>query len=219
MATICKDIMQLDKDTREALEIFLDVCNGELGLNLKVTETYRTVERQKELYAQGRTTAGKVVTNCDGVKSLSIHQTRRAFDVCHNKRGDEYNDTVLRKAGEVGKRIGLTWGGSWGWDSPHFELGKGVKPKDIRKKTDEAHNKNIDELNRKGYTLDKDAWYDGKINLKNVPALLQRLGGLDALVKQSIITEHTRWSNGSYKEQDVKALIDKAAAKLKQKSK
>lgn len=26
-----------------------------------------------------------------------------------------------KEVGEIGKKIGLTWGGDWGWDSGHFE--------------------------------------------------------------------------------------------------
>lgn len=209
MAQICKDIKELDKDTQEGLEIFLEECTKQ-GLKLRVTETYRTVERQKELYAQGRTTKGSIVTNCDGIKKVSIHQTRRAFDVC-NTAGDLYDKSILNKAGQIGVELGFIWGGSWGWDSPHFELPKGKKV--IAK--DEDLQKAVVKIVNRGIQINITSWNSlDKINIKNVPALLQKLGGLDALVKGGIISNHTIWANGSYNVQNVRSLLIKYASKL-----
>ena len=41
-----------------------------------ITEGVRTTERQRELYAQGRTRPGPVVTNCDGLTDQSNHQLK-----------------------------------------------------------------------------------------------------------------------------------------------
>lgn len=210
MAEICKDILQLDKDTREGLKVFLEECS-KMGLNMKVTETYRTVERQKALYAQGRTTKGKIVTNCDGVKNISIHQTRRAFDVCQNIKGKEYEDAVMKKAGSIGTELGFIWGGSWGWDSPHFELPKGKKVK----VKDDVLQKAVAKIVSRGIQINVTAWNDvSKINLKNVPALLTKLGGLDSLVKRGVISNHSIWVNGSYNANNVRSLLIKYASKL-----
>lgn len=209
MANICKDILQLDKDTQEGLKVFLEECT-KAGLKLRVTETYRTVERQKELYAQGRNAKGNIVTNCDGIKNKSIHQTRRAFDVC-NTAGDPYNKTILHKAGEIGTELGFIWGGSWGWDSPHFELPKGKKVK----VKDDVLQKAVAKIVAKGIQINVTAWNDvTKINLKNVPALLSKLGGLDRLVKSGIITNHAMWVNGSYTADNVRSLLIKYASKI-----
>lgn len=43
-------------------------------VDFTITEGLRSDERQKQLYAQGRTTPGPKVTNRDGVRSLSNHQ-------------------------------------------------------------------------------------------------------------------------------------------------
>ena len=209
MAEICRDINELDKDTREGLKVFLEECT-KVGLNMKVTETYRTVERQKELYAQGRTTSGKVVTNCDGVRNISIHQTRRAFDVCQNIKGKEYEDAVMKKAGIIGTELGFIWGGSWGWDSPHFELSKGKK---IVAKDDDLQ-RAVAKIAIK-IPINVTSWNSlDKINLKNVPALLTKLGGLDKLVKDGIISNHSIWVNGSYNAQNVRSLLIKYASKI-----
>lgn len=201
--------MQLDKDTRDGLKVFLEECTKQ-GLKLRVTETYRTVERQKELYAQGRTIKGKIVTNCDGVRNKSIHQTRRAFDVC-NTAGDIYDKAILNKAGQIGIELGFIWGGSLGWDSPHFELPKGKKVK----VKDDVLQKAVAKIVAKGIQINVTAWNDvSKINLKNVPALLSKLGGLDSLVKSGVISNHTIWVNDSYTVNNVKSLLIKYASRI-----
>ena len=50
---------------------------SEAGLPFMVTSTYRSLEEQLELYAQGRTKPGKIVT---WVKH-SKHNDRKAFDI------------------------------------------------------------------------------------------------------------------------------------------
>ena len=130
----CRDINKLNPKAKLACEYLLKACK-EAGLNIIVTETLRTTERQQYLYAQGRTRPGNIVTNCDGVKNKSIHQYGNAFDVCQNIKGKEYEDAVIAKVGALGQKIGLEWGGSWkGFvDSPHFQLNDGVEPVDITK--------------------------------------------------------------------------------------
>lgn len=41
-----------------------------------VVQGLRTAEYQRELYSQGRTKPGKIVTNCDGYKFKSNHQAK-----------------------------------------------------------------------------------------------------------------------------------------------
>lgn len=130
----CRDINKLNPKTKLACEYLIKACK-EAGINIIVTETLRTTERQQYLYAQGRTRPGKIVTNCDGIINKSIHQYGNAFDVCQNIKGKEYEDAVIAKIGPLGQKIGLEWGGSWkGFvDSPHFQLNDGVEPVDITK--------------------------------------------------------------------------------------
>ena len=82
-----RDINRLKPNARIACEMFLDVCKKR-GLNVLVTETLRTQERQNELYAQGRTKAGRKVT----WTKTSRHQSGLAWDICKNKKGEEYSD-------------------------------------------------------------------------------------------------------------------------------
>lgn len=138
MAEICRDLNKLNPNAKLAAEYLIEACEAQ-GLALLITETLRTTERQQELYAQGRTKPGSIVTQLDGVKQKSIHQYGNAFDVCQNIRGKEYDIPFLQKVGKLGEEIGLEWGGSWkGFvDMPHFQLNAGVTPKRIVQKVEE----------------------------------------------------------------------------------
>lgn len=92
---------------------------------------YRTAQRQAELYAQGRTTPGNIITNADGVNSKSKHQTGKAVDVYAYVDGkaswDELHLSMVACAMlEAANRLGvdLRWGGLFKSidDKPHFEL-------------------------------------------------------------------------------------------------
>lgn len=93
------------------------------GIELIVTSTYRDAESQNALYAQGRTTPGKIVTNVAGGDSM--HQYRVAFDVVPITNGKCcWNDTALwARIGKLGQQCGLEWGGAWKSfvDKPHFQ--------------------------------------------------------------------------------------------------
>lgn len=113
-------IAELTQKAQAACRLFLQRCK-ERGLSVYITETYRSPQRQNELYAQGRTKPGKVVTWTKN----SRHTSRRAWDICKLSDGKaDYSDTAFFKAcGAVAKEIGITWGGDWNTpDMPHFEI-------------------------------------------------------------------------------------------------
>ena len=111
----------------------------------------RTVERQKELYAQGRTDLSKKkVTNADGVKKKSNHQVKEdgyghaidIFILLPNKKAS-WDKKMIKSVAEhiikVGLELGviIRWGGDFNmdgdkttsdaWDYPHFEIKSFVK--------------------------------------------------------------------------------------------
>lgn len=104
---------------------FVRRCKAE-GLNVLVTETFRTKAEQDAIYAQGRTEPGGIISNAPYPKSP--HCWGVAFDFCRNVRGREYDDSdgFFAKCGAVGKALGLTWGGDWRTfkDKPHLEMKK-----------------------------------------------------------------------------------------------
>lgn len=117
--TTCRDISELTENAQIACNLFMAECKKQ-GLNVLITETYRSQARQDYLYAQGRTRAGKKVTWTKN----SRHTSRRAWDICKNVKGQEYSDTLFfKKCGEIAKKIGIIWGGDWNTpDTPHFEI-------------------------------------------------------------------------------------------------
>lgn len=116
----CRDLNQLSEKAKQACELFLKTCE-ESGLNVLVTETYRSQARQDYLYEQGRSRPGKVVTWTHS----SRHTSRRAWDICKNVKGQEYSDAnFFKQCGAIAKDLGITWGGTWTStpDTPHFEI-------------------------------------------------------------------------------------------------
>lgn len=101
-----------------------------------VNEGLRSLQRQQELYAQGRTTKGSIVTNVDGIKKKSNHQAKSdgygyAVDVYYVgwKSSDKQDDDRWLKiynAFETASRnlnIPIKIGGYWKMkDMPHIEL-------------------------------------------------------------------------------------------------
>lgn len=99
--------------------IFKDEMD-EAGIDFILTCTYRSQKEQDELYAQGRTKPGKKVTWTKN----SQHNVRRAFDIAVFKNGKiTWNTNDYLKPGEIGRNVGLQWGGDWKKtkDYPHFE--------------------------------------------------------------------------------------------------
>lgn len=85
-----------------------------------LTCTYRSQQEQDELYKQGRTKPGRIVT---WVKH-SKHNDRKAFDIAMIKNGKiTWDEDEYMVAGKIGRELGLIWGGDYKKtkDYPHFE--------------------------------------------------------------------------------------------------
>jgi peptidoglycan L-alanyl-D-glutamate endopeptidase CwlK len=94
-----------------------------------IKEGLRSSQRQAQLYAQGRTRPGNIVTYAR--PGQSTHETGRAVDIWFkDKYGREISPDEAAKRGlyrriaPAAKRIGFSWGGDWrGFvDQPHFQL-------------------------------------------------------------------------------------------------
>ncbi|OGF80426.1 hypothetical protein A2W48_02965 [Candidatus Giovannonibacteria bacterium RIFCSPHIGHO2_12_44_12] len=85
------------------------------GLSVCVYETYRSQERQTELFNKGVT---KLKTN--GMHHFGVATDIVFLDRGNNPSWDEKYD--WKRLGEIGKSFGLIWGGDWPWDKPHFQL-------------------------------------------------------------------------------------------------
>lgn len=113
---------------RARVESFLDVAKKQ-GIDLLVTSTYRDNASQDALYAQGRTTPGKIVTNAKAGQSW--HNYRCAVDVVPIVAGKprwDVKDEVWQQVGALGKAAGLEWAGDWKKfkEYPHFQYTGGL---------------------------------------------------------------------------------------------
>jgi peptidoglycan L-alanyl-D-glutamate endopeptidase CwlK len=92
------------------------------GITIKVLSGLRTYEEQNDLFAQGRTKSGRIVTKARG--GFSNHNFGIAFDigVFEGKYLDE--SPKYKAVGVLGMDLGLEWGGNWKTivDQPHFQL-------------------------------------------------------------------------------------------------
>jgi peptidoglycan L-alanyl-D-glutamate endopeptidase CwlK len=108
-------------------EALLILCKDK-GIDVILTSTYRDKESQDALYAQGRTTPGKKVTNAKGGQSM--HNWRVAFDVVPviNGKAVWNDDNLWNRVGEIGESVGLEWGGRWSKfiDKPHLQFTQGL---------------------------------------------------------------------------------------------
>ena len=108
-----RSLDELLPPVKERVERFIKLCNME-GIDILVTSTYRDQESQNALYAQGRTTPGKIVTNAQGGDSW--HNWRCAVDVVPLVNGKPVWDgenPIWQQIGQLGKEAGLEWAGDW----------------------------------------------------------------------------------------------------------
>ena len=120
-----RDRTALHPDLQGKLARLESACKA-AGLKIGIGECVRTVAEQDALYAQGRTKPGAIVTKAKGSSYSSMHQWGVAFDFYRADGAGAYNDAdgFFRKVGQLGKGLGLMWGGDWVSivDKPHFQL-------------------------------------------------------------------------------------------------
>lgn len=107
------------------------------GINIVITQDFRSIEEQDKLYAKGRTAEGEIVTNAKGGESyhnfglaidfalLSINGAviwDMNYDGNGNSRAD-WDEVV-----EIAKGLGFEWGGDWRSfkDYPHLQYDFGL---------------------------------------------------------------------------------------------
>jgi len=119
---------------RQRVDSFLYAAKAK-GIDLLITSTYRDLESQDALYAQGRTTPGSIVTNAKG--GQSFHNYRCAIDIVPLVNGKaDWNGShpVWAEIGEIGKECGLDWAGEWKSfkELAHFQYTGGLTLKDLQ---------------------------------------------------------------------------------------
>lgn len=127
-------IGKLHPSVRNEVEQIINECNKNLTgrAQVRIAQGLRTFAEQDEIYAQGRTTPGKKVTNAKG--GQSIHNYGLAVDIVLIIDGktaswdtakDWDNDKVADwyECVKIFAKYGWDWGGNWKTfkDLPHFE--------------------------------------------------------------------------------------------------
>lgn len=127
---------------KEVKSIYLNKILSLLPKNrtCRFTTTFRSFEEQQKLYAQGRTTPGKKVTNA--LPGQSFHQYGLAIDfvILEDKDGDGKFETASWKVDDDWisiarefKAHGYSWGGDWKFkDYPHVEKTFGYTWKQLK---------------------------------------------------------------------------------------
>lgn len=119
---------------KEKVERFIADCKI-AGIDILVTSTYRDVESQNMLYAQGRTMPGKIVTNAKG--GDSFHNYKCAIDIVpliNGKPNWDGSHPVWKQIGQIGKVNGLEWAGNWEHfkELCHFQYTGGLSLDDLK---------------------------------------------------------------------------------------
>ena len=126
-------IKQFHPNYRAKLEAEYLEINKQLpkGVRLRFSSVFRTNKEQNEIFAQGRTKSGHIVTNAKG--GQSIHNYGLAFDIVilldEDKNGTfekaVWNGIYFNRVVKYFISKGYEWGGSWKFkDAPHFQMKK-----------------------------------------------------------------------------------------------
>lgn len=124
-----RSLDDLDGDVKALALAFLAECQRR-GLTVLIYCTLRSNEEQAALYAQGRSTGGRIVTNAKAGQSLHNPNPKtgkaRAFDAVPTVGGIAQwsNTRAIAIMGAAGQAVGLEWAGAWrGFkERVHFQL-------------------------------------------------------------------------------------------------
>ena len=108
----------LEPITRDLVEGIIAAAE-EQGFDLMIFETYRSQERQEQLFLQGATQLRKV----------GVHHFGLACDIVKSVNGEPSWKGDFSIVGQLAQSAGLVWGGNWGnpcihhsfIDQPHVQ--------------------------------------------------------------------------------------------------
>lgn len=127
------------KVRQEAIDTINKVEQGfPPNIKVRVVQSLRTIEEQDEIYAQGRTKPGKIVTKAKGGKSYHNYGLAIDFAIMYDenndgkfellswdiaKDGDKDGKKDWMEVVDAFKALGWEWGGEWHTikDFPHLQ--------------------------------------------------------------------------------------------------
>lgn len=115
----------------------------EQGIEVVITEGYRSVAEQDALYRQGRSESGNIVTNAEGGTSyhnyglaidfaLVNEDGQTIWDLEYDGNGDGTSDWMEVVA--IAKELDFEWGGDWQNfpDYPHLQMTFGLRIRQLQ---------------------------------------------------------------------------------------
>lgn len=97
---------------------------------------FRSIAEQNSLYAQGRSTPGKIVTFAKGGESAHNYGCATDWTVWDENAQPiwlQNNDPKLQELSEASDKVGAEWGGHFPIpDCPHVQLGLSLPWKDVK---------------------------------------------------------------------------------------
>ena len=114
-------LLTLHPKVRADFQSFIEEAEKGLDIKLRITSALRSFAIQEELYAQGRTKAGKIVTKAK--PGSSFHNYGLAVDLVRMDGSNVDWNYDLSKLLPYADKYDIDWGGSWSKfkDYPHFE--------------------------------------------------------------------------------------------------
>lgn len=116
---------------------------ADIGIDILITDGFRSSEEQNGLHEQGRTAPGNVVTHARGGESyhnyglaidfaLRIGNGEVVWDLARDDNGNGERDWY--EVAAIGKELGFSWGGDWqGFkDYPHLEMTFGLSISELQ---------------------------------------------------------------------------------------
>ena len=171
-----------------------------------------------------KTGGGKYYNKCTNNNSISI-------ELCDSVKNGVYDFTenTLKQAAELTKELMRKYNVPIENIIRHFDVTGKICPlpfvrdeskwiafnNRIKVSDDLELFKAVQKIIKSGITINFNSWKrTDLINLKNVPMLLVKLGGIDKLVADKIISDRVLWNNGKYTADNVRSLLIKYANKL-----
>lgn len=154
-------------------------------------------------------------------KSLNENQCNALMSYCYNRGAGglrqlvNYSNTIE----EMGNNLIIYWGTAVRYKNGLIKRRKAerelfFKAEQINPIIEEDNELSdaVSKIIKSGIILNYDQWKRvDLINLKNVPILLNRLGGLEKLIQEKVISDANLWDKGQYDMTHVRSLLLKYA--------
>ncbi|UZD14845.1 M15 family metallopeptidase [Virgibacillus natechei] len=120
----------------EKKDILLEQAEA-IDIDVVITDKTRSIDEQNELYEQGRSASGNIVTNAKGGESYHNYGLAIDYALLDNNGdihwdiqydGTDSGESDWFEVAELAKDLGFEWGGDWNRfpDYPHLQMDFGL---------------------------------------------------------------------------------------------